>query len=410
MKTPYRYLLGIGIGLIAGFLLPANGEIAEYADLLAEVAFRLGRYVVLPLVFFSLPIAVTRLRREKRLGQVLGKAGLYATVTAAVLTLIGTALAWVTGFGRIPVIPGILPDLEVANLMDMIRAVLKNNGFSSLVGNPSFLLPLVVPAFILGWHLNHDREIAEPTFNLFDSLSRILYRVNRYFLLLMPGLLAALTAAVTLNTRLVVDFLRFVPMLGLLVGTSVVLIGGVYPLVLRICCGHKSPWRDLAAMSGALLGALVSGSPLFNYGNLTRHLKENMNVPRNTASLVAPIYLMFARGGTALISSFAMLTIIRSYSSLEITLFQAAWTSLFSFLISFALPATPRGGLVAALMILGGLYGRGLDEGWLILVPVLPLLGMIATLIDTATSAMLILVVNRKVGLEAENAVSGVRF
>lgn len=410
MKTPYKYLIGIGIGLVAGFFLPAADTAAQIVNLLAELAMRLGRYLILPLIFFSLPVAVTKLRREQALSTVLTRTALYALTTAAALTIVGTLIAWLGNFGRIPVIPGTSPEMEVASLMDLLRSIFTFNGFSALVGDPSFLLPLIVPAFIIGWHLHHDREIAEPAFNLFDSLSRILYRANRYFVTLMPGLLTILTATAVMQSRLVVDFRRFLPMLGILFGVAIFLIGAVYPLIIWLSCERRSPWKDLAAMSGALLGALVSGSPIFNYGNLTRHLKENMKVPRKTASLVAPLYLMFARGGTALITSFAMLTIIKSYSSLEITLFQAAWTALFSFLISFALPATPRGGLVAALMILGNLYGRGLDEGWLILLPILPLLGMIATLIDTATGAMLILIINRRSGLEEEDVVSGVSF
>ena len=410
MKTPYRYLIGIAVGLIAGFLLPATEAITGVVDILAELSLRLGRYMVLPLVFFSLPVAVTRLRREGVLGTVLSRTALYALATSAALTAIGTLFAWLVGFGRIAVIPGTAPEIEVVRLMDLLRRILTFNSFGALVGDPSFLLPLVLPAFLIGWHLHHDREIAEPTFNLFDSVSRILYRINSYFLILMPGLLAVLTVSTTLEARAVVEFRRFLPMAGVLLGVAVVLIGGIYPLVLWLSGNRRSPWKDLAGMSGALLGAMVSGSPLFNYGNLTRHLKENLNVRRNTAALAAPAYLMFARGGTALIASFAMLTIVRSYSSLEITLFQAAWTALFSFLISFALPATPQGGLVAALMILGGLYGRGLDDGWLILVPVLPVLGMIATVIDTATGAVLILIINRRAGLEEPDMVSGVRF
>jgi Na+/H+-dicarboxylate symporter len=105
-----------------------------------------------------------------------------------------------------------------------------------------------------------------------------------------------------------------------------------------------------------------------------------------------------------------MLTVIRSYSSLEITLFQAAWTALFSFLVSFALPAAPDGGLTAALIIIGGLYGRGLDDGWLILAPVLPILAMLTVLLDTATAALLLLLANRNTGLEAGELTPALRF
>ena len=410
MKTPYRYLIGIAAGLLAGLFLPADNGILSTLGIASEISLRIGRYIILPLMFFSLPVAITRLRREGILGSLLLNAGLYALFSAAALTVLGTLIAWLTGFGRIPVIPGTPLDADVVSLGTMIRNILTFNGFRSLIGDSSFILPILVPAFLLGWHFHHDREIAEPAYNLFDSLSRILYRINRYILSLMPLMIAILSAQAVLQIRGVVDFQRFLPMIGVLLAVCVVLIGAVYPLILRLSCGHRSPWKDLAGLSGAFLGAMVSGSPLFNYGNLIRHLKENLNVPRKTAALLTPLYLMFSRGGTALISAFAMLTVIRSYSSLEITLFQAAWTALFVFLISFALPATPDRGLAASLVMLGALYGRGLDDGWLILVPALPVLYMVAALLDSATGAMMILILTRRIASREDDAVTAVRF
>ena len=402
MKHVYRYLIGIAVGVGAGFLLPAGEAAAAGIAAVSEVALRIGTYLALPLIFFSLPVAITRLRRLKRLGALMGRTALYALGASALLVLIGTALAWSASFIRLPVLPGRNPDVSVVDLGTMVRRTIEFNGFRALIGDPNFLLPLLLPAFLLGWHMHHDREIAEPAFNVFDSLSRLTYRASRYALVLMPGLLAIIIAAVVHQTRQVVDFRRFLPLLGIGVLASLVLIGGIYPLILWLAGGRRSPWKTLAGLSGALIGALASASPLFNYGNFTTHLKERLGIRRHTAAVAAPFSVMFARAGTALLTAFCMLTVIRSYSSLEITVFQAAWTALFAFLVSFALPATPAGGLTAALLMIASLYGRGLDDGWLILAPILPLLGMLATVLDAATAAVLIVLVNRHTGLDEE--------
>lgn len=410
MKAPYRYLTGIAVGLAVGFLLNKNDAIASVLTVAVDLTIRLGRYLILPLIFFSLPVAVTRLRRIGMLGILCRRSSLAALIASAALTITGTLIAWLIGFGRIPVIPGTAPEVSIVTLGTLVQDTLQMNSFRVLIGNSSFLLPLLVPAFILGWHMYHDREISEPTFNLFDSISRILYRANRFILALLPVMLMILTARVVIESRRVVDFQRFLPILGIILLIVTVLIGGVYPLILWAAGGRRSPWKALAGISGALLGALISGSPLFNYGNLTRHLKENLNIPRHSAALIAPVYMMFARAGTAMITAICMLAVIRSYSSLEITLFQAAWTALFSFLISFTLPATPDRGLTAAMVILGGLYGRGLDDGWLILAPALPLLAMLTAVLDSATGALLLLLVNRRSGQEEDGVVPAVRF
>jgi len=410
MKTPYRYLLGIAAGIAAGFLLKTTDNVSVLLNTGVDLAIRLSRYLLLPLIFFSLPVAVTKLRRLNALGPLLRRSSLAALTASAALTILGTSIAWLAGSGRIAVIPGSLPEVSIIKLGTMVQNTIPLNIFSIPGGESSFILPLLVPAFLLGWHMNYDREIAEPAFNFFDSMSRLTYRANSFVLLLMPGLIAVLTAAAVINTRGIVEVQRFLPILGIILLLAVILITGIYPLILWIADRRHSPWKALAGISGALITALVSGSPLFNYGNLTRHLKENLNIPRHSAALIAPFYLMFARAGTAMITAFCMMTIIRSYSSLEVTLFQAAWTALFSFLISFTLPASPDRGLTAALIMLGSLYGRGLEEGWLILAPVIPLLVMLATVLDTATGAMLLLLINRKSGLEEEDTVAKLRF
>jgi aerobic C4-dicarboxylate transport protein len=85
-----------------------------------------------------------------------------------------------------------------------------------------------------------------------------------------------------------------------------------------------------------------------------------------------------------MVAGSSMLIIISSYSSLEITLLQVIWVFVFSFLLSFALSAAPRMGVYVLLTLLCKFYGRGLEEGYMLLIPILPILSCFAALIDTA--------------------------
>jgi len=368
------------------------------------MCLRIGRYMVLPLVFFSLPVAVTKLRRTRKLGLILRYSAYYAIIATLLLALLGTLIAWMADLGRLSVISDTAPDIVIYDLKRILREIFSQNSFRVLVGNYSFLLPLIVPAFILGWYMYYDKAIAEPTFNLFDSITRLLYKINRRLMVLMPLMLAVFTATSLIESKRILDFASFLPLLGTAFAVSLFLIGAVYPLVMRAMLGRGYSWKVMAGLMGALLSCFISGSPLFNYGNLTRHLKENLNIPRHNAALIAPLYMLFARAGTAMLSAMCMLTVIRSYSSLEITYFQVAWVVIFSFLISFALPANPNWGIVAALALLFSLYGRGLDEGWLILAPILPLLAMLGSVLDSATGAVMLVLINRRCEKEELNA------
>ncbi|CAD7844470.1 hypothetical protein S1OALGB6SA_742 [Olavius algarvensis spirochete endosymbiont] len=412
MKTPYQYLLGISFGIGAGLLLKPSDSLVDALQSIVDMCLHIGRYIVFPLIFFSLPVAVTKLRRIRKFGQVFRYSIYYAIITSLLLTLLGTFIAWVFDFGRLSIIQGTAPDIITYNLKEILHEIFNQNSFRIFVGNPSSLLPLVVPAFILGWYMYYDRMIAEPTFNLFDSIARLLYKINRHLMILMPVMLALFVAATLIKSKQIMDFTSFLPLLATIFAICILLVGVICPLVMRAILGRGYSWKVMAGLAGALLSCFVSGSPMFNYGNLTLHLKNNLHIPRHNAAFIAPLYLMFARAGTAMLSAICMLTVIRSYSSLGITHFQVAWVALFSFLISFALPANPNWGIVAALTLLCSLYGRGLDEGWLILAPIFPLLAMLGSVLDSAIGAIMLVLINRRCEKDMlnPNSIIGVNF
>ena len=84
-----------------------------------------------------------------------------------------------------------------------------------------------------------------------------------------------------------------------------------------------------------------------------------------------------------------MLLIIRSYTSLDLTPYQILWVFFFSFIFSFALSHAPRLGIYALLSLLCGSYGRGLDRGYILLIPMLPILIGFSALLDTVCIVLL---------------------
>ena len=402
MTKTYPALIALVLGITVAFILPAGGKTAAVLSQIAELTLSLGRYLTFPLIVFSLPVAVNQLRRLSKLGPLSVRILFSLVTSSAALTIIAAAVAWAAGVGRVPAAPGTFPNVEAAGLGEIIASILRFDISPFARREGALLLPLIVPAFVLGWHFYHDREIAEPSYNVFDSLSRLTYRANRCLLKILPGLLALITAYSVISLRTVIDFRRFLPLLFLLGALTITVIFVICPLALWRLGGRRSPWPILKSLTPVFLTAFISGSPLFNYGNLTVHLKEKLRIPRHTAALTAPLCLMFARCGTAMAAAVCMITIIRSYSSLEITLFQTAWTALFTFLISFALPSAPDRGLTTALILLGGFYGRGINDGSLILAPILPLLLMISSLLDTAAAAVIITIITHRTGLAPE--------
>ena len=99
MASPYSSLLGIVVGVGVALILPATEQTAGVLAEISVIIRSLGGYFLLPLIFFSLPVAVTRLRRLSRLERVMSQTALSIVISSGTLTIVGTVIAWTYGSG-----------------------------------------------------------------------------------------------------------------------------------------------------------------------------------------------------------------------------------------------------------------------------------------------------------------------
>ena len=123
-----------------------------------------------------------------------------------------------------------------------------------------------------------------------------------------------------------------------------------------------------------IIVSLFSGDYFINYLVNMRTLKENGGIKRKISGLSLPFFTLFSRGGTALITTIGMLTILKSYSSLELTALQVFWVAGISILVSMLLFSQSYLTVYTALITACSLYGRGLEDGYVLILPLLPLL------------------------------------
>jgi Na+/H+-dicarboxylate symporter len=176
---------------------------------------------------------------------------------------------------------------------------------------------------------------------------------------------------------------------------SALVIFAIFPVLLYFLGGRKNPYKWLYGIIAPALTAFFSGDNYLSVVMLAKHGKENLGVPRRVGSAVYSLFAIFGRAGTVLVASATFLLVLKSYSSLEITFLQVLWTLLFSLLISMTLGTVPGLGAYVALSTLCAIYGRGLQEGYLILRPIAPLLISFGVLLDVLTSAFVSLLVAR---------------
>jgi Na+/H+-dicarboxylate symporter len=401
MKVWLKLLLGAGLGVALGLFLPLPAR--ADASLLLQIndfVLSLGRYALFPLVFFSTAVALNDLQREKRLWGVLVRSLTYMVLGTLILVLVGALFILLFSPERIPITSRRETELIFRSWNDTLGNLVPKNLFQILTGGADFLLPVYALSFILGLHFPFDRAATEPTVNLFDSLSRILYHLNSFIIELLGFGMIVLSAAWLTQVRLIQDIQLYLQVFAVLsLATAFVLFAAI-PAVLWFFGGRENPYKWIFGMLGAGLAAFFSGDSFFSLGLASRLSRENLGVPRKVGAVTLPLFAMFGRAGTALTSTIAFFIILKSYSSLEISPEQILWTIVFAFVLSFALPSVPGLGAYINLSLLCSLYGRGLENGYLTLQPVLPILVSFSALLDVYVGSLATLLVTRHAKLQ----------
>jgi Na+/H+-dicarboxylate symporter len=383
MKVWLKLLIGSLLGILLAWLLPNdNPQALSIANWLCQMAIRIGRYGTVPILIFSLTIAIYELRQDGQFWPLILRSILLILGSAVFVIASGLLATMLFSPDRIPV--QIEEQVEMLSL-DVSQGALDlfpSNMFAALFTDGIQLLPLCVFAFFLGMGLSYDRNYTKPVISLIDSLSRIFYHIASFFSEILGLIIIVLAAywAIRFKGALQADvFGDLVLLLGVF---SLALGFGILPLFLYFIKPKVSPWVALYGSLGPALGAFFSGDINFSIPVIFRHSKENLGVRRRSNTVTVALFAAFGRAGSAMVAAASFIVIIKSYSSLGITLADVVSIGMRATLISFLLARHSGDAAYTALAALCLGYGRGYEAGYLILKPLAFYLIAVGTFLD----------------------------
>ncbi|WP_455381707.1 dicarboxylate/amino acid:cation symporter [Salinispira pacifica] len=402
MKIWMRFLAGGVIGILLGLYLPLyGGDTLDLFHFFATLVLNIGKYVIFPMVFFALASGVRELKEERAVFPTIGRSILYVLAASAGLAFLGALSVTILSPERVPIVVQEASTQQLPTVRSLLLQVFPGNSLQTLQFQ-DFLLPLLVLALILGLTLNSDGLYTSPVTDLFDSLSRIFYRINSVLFEIIGIGFIALAAYTMLELRELGDMELFRQLFITVGFTAAFVLLVVVPLAVYFLGGRQNPLYFLKAMIAPALAALFSRDAYFSLGILTRVGKEDLGVPRKSGSVLFPLNAVFCRSGSAMVTAVAFIVVLRSYSSLEVSLGQFLWVILFTFLTSFMLGAAPGLGVMVSLSMLSRLYGRGLEDGYLILQAAGPILVSIGALVDVMVSGTIAFLLSGRIRTSAE--------
>lgn len=386
MKVWIKYLIGVALGVLAAFILPAeNAAFANAVSFLTELFIRIGRYVVVPLLFTSAIVAVSKLRTSKLLLKTTWLTVLIIVASSLILTLIGLISILLVKLPRIPITVDVATEAFNLNVKGLILSLFPYSGFGALMEG-SFLLVCLIFAFIIGWESASEETTFKPVFVISDSFSNLFYNIAAFFTEIMSILCIAIVCYWTMDFRNVIEPGIYTPMIIMFIVDFIVVAGIIYPIILHFVCHDPHPYKVLFASIAPLILSFFGGDSNLVIPLANRHLRDSLGIRRRCRGFTYPLFAIFARGGSALVTTISFILIWRSYSSLSIPMSDILWIFGLSFGLSFLLGGIPSGGAFVLLTILCSKYARGFETSFLLLKPASVIICSFAALFDTLTA------------------------
>lgn len=386
MKVWIKYLIGIALGIIASFILPfENVKVNEFVVFLTDLFIRIGRYIVVPLVFSTVICAINKLRSAKLLWKISRWTFSIIILSSLLLTIIGIASILIVKLPRIPITVDVPSEIPQIDVKQMILSLFPSSGFEAL-NEGSFLLVCMVMAFLIGWESSTNEILFKPVFTLADACSKLFNDIAVFFTEIMSVFCVAIMAYWFFQFRAILEPSIFTPMILMFLCDFILVAGVIYPLILRFLCHDPHPYRVLYASIAPMILSFVSGDSNLVIPLNMRHGAESLGIRRRARGFTYPLFSIFARGGSALVASISFILIWRSYSSLAIPFSDIIWIFALSFGLSFLLGGIPSGGAFILLTILCNKYAKGFETSFLLLKPASLIICSFASLFDTVTA------------------------
>lgn len=382
MKVWLKYLIGIALGAALYYLFPTADGVPDF---IMTLIINIGRYAILPVLFFSTAVSFYTLRVEKiLLKTALWTAGIIVATTAF-FALLGTAVPLVVHLPRISVSAEAGDGVARLEWRWLLESLFPASPFETLLQG-SYILPCFVFAGLTGAAAAGVASESRRAVLLFDSLSKVFYNVLGFLTEVFSVGMIAVMFRWTADTVVTLRVASYVPLIITLLSELTFTALVAYPLAIRLIFRDRTPYKVLYASLCPLLAAFFCADSNIALALEIRHTNESLGVRRRTNAFSLPLFSALGRGGAALVSATAFIVLLQSYSRIEIPFREVLWIFALSGALSFALAGIPSGGAFFALCTMCSLYGRTLETSYLLIRDAAPILCSFATAFDSLTA------------------------
>lgn len=341
--------IGMAAGILAGLAFLGNPQFTtDYIKPIGTIYINLLKFMVVPVVLFSICDGVVSLQDLKRVGSVGVRTFVYYMCTTAIAVVIGLVLA--------SAFKGAFPLLETTGLeytanespsvMSVIVNIFPDNLLKPMVN--ADMLPVIVIAIFFGAGILAAGDKGLGVGNAVNSLNEVVMQVLNMVVKFTPiGVFCLMCNVVAVNGPSIVGDLLIV--IGVAYLGYILHVVIVYGLSVRFLSG-MSPIEFFKGLAPAMICAFTTTS-----SNATLPLNieccNNMGAEPEISSFVLPLGATINMDGTAIYQAVATIFIASCYG-VDLTLGQMAMVVLTATLASVGTAGVSGAGMVMLAMVL----------------------------------------------------------
>lgn len=349
MSLAMQIFIALVLAIIAGLLLQNYADFAEtYIKPWGTIFLNLVKFIVVPIVLFSIMCGVISMKDIKKVGSIGLKTVVYYLLT--------TAFAITIGLIGGNLFEGLFPKVATSNLsyeaseatsvMDTIVNIFPANFVQPMV--EANMLQIIVMALILGFAMILLGEKNEALVKGCNDLNDLFMKCMEMILKLSPiGVFCLLCPVIAANGPAIIGSLAMVLLTAYL--CYIVHMLFTYSLTVKTL-GGMNPVRFFKEMIPAMMFAFSSASSV---GTLPINMEgtEKMGVPNEVSSFVLPLGATINMDGTAIYQGVCSIFIAACYG-IHLTLGQMLTIILTATLASIGTAGVPGAGMVMLAMVL----------------------------------------------------------
>lgn len=343
-----QIFIALALGILVGILLQGRGDFTKaYVQPIGTIYINLLKFMVVPIVLFSIIDGTISLGDIRRVGSIGWKTFVYYMATTAVAVVIGIVFATLfKGFFPLLQTAGLKYEAKSANFMEVIVAMFPKNILEPLL--KADMLPLILMALLIGVGILLSGEDGKRVGKGVKSIYTVVMKMMEIIIRLTPiGVFCLMTNVIAINGATIVSSLGIVLGVAYLGYFTHIVI--VYGLSVHLFA-KISLMKFLRGMMPAMTTAFTTSSSNATLP-LTIQCSNDLGADPSVSSFVLPLGATINMDGTAIYMGVNCLFIAACYG-VNLTIPQLISVVLTAVLASIGTAGVSGAGMIMLAMVL----------------------------------------------------------